>query len=99
MKPAKARATSNTVIFSSIFFAVAVCFLALIHVEILLQAHRHTLQDLSQEKEKNLELLNVVHRHEAAINLLLKTFHSTSDESKLLHSLNFVLSVCMVGYK
>ena len=68
--------------------------MALIHVEIVLQAHRHTLQVLSQEKEKNLELLNVLHRHEAAIDLLLKTFRSNSDESKLLHSLNFV---CIVG--
>ena len=100
MKPAiKTRATFNTVIFLSIFFAIAVCFVALIHVEIVLQAHGHTLQILSQEKEKNLELLNVVHRHEAAIDLLLKTFRSNSDESKLLHSLNFVLSVCIVGYK
>ena len=64
MKPAiKTRATFNTVIFLSIFFAIAVCFVALIHVEIVLQAHRHTLQVLSQEKEKNLELLNVVNRH------------------------------------
>ena len=92
MKPAKTRETSNTVIFLSI--AIAVCFVALIHVEIVLQAHRHTLRVLCQEKEKILELLNVVHRHEAANDLFLKTFHSnSSDESKLLHSLNFVLSV------
>ena len=98
MKPAiKTRATFNTVIFLSIFFAIALCFVALIHVEIVLQAHRHTLQILSQEKEKNLELLNVVNRHEVAIDLLLKTFRSNSDESKLLHSLNYVLSVCIVG--
>ena len=69
-----------------------------IHFEIVPQAGRHMLQVLSQEKDKNLELLNVVHRREAAIDLFLKTFHiNSSGESKLLHSLNFVLSVCVVG--
>ena len=73
MKPEiKTRATFNTVIFLSVFFAIAVCFVALIHVEIVLQAHRHTLQILSQEKEKNLELLNVVHSHEAAIDPIVE---------------------------
>lgn len=77
----KPRPTSKTVMFSSIFFAIAVCFVALIHVEIVLRTHRHTLQVLSREREANAELRNAVHRHEAAFDLILRMFHSNSHEN------------------
>ena len=87
-KISKPRPTSKTVMFSSIFFAIAVCFVALIHVEIVLRTHRHTLQVLSREREANAELRNAVHRHEAAFDLILRVFHSNSHESKLGYTVN-----------
>ena len=82
-KLSKPRPTSKTGMFSSTFFAIAICFVALIHVEIVLRTHRHTLQVLSREREANTALRNAVHRHEAALGLILKIFHSNSHESKL----------------
>ena len=49
----KTRPASNTVMFSSIFLSVAVCFVALIHVEIELHAHRQMLQVLNQQRQEN----------------------------------------------
>ena len=87
-KISKPRPTPKTVMFSSIFFAIAVCFVALIHVEIVLRTHRHTLQVLSREREANAELRNAVHRHEAVFDLILRMFHSDSHESKLDYTVN-----------
>ena len=53
MEISKSRPVSNTVMFSSIFFSVAVCFEALIHVEIELHAHRQMLQALNQQRQEN----------------------------------------------
>lgn len=52
---------SNTVVFSSVFISIAVCFSAIIHLEIELHAHRRMLQVLNQQKEENLVLLKSVH--------------------------------------
>ena len=41
---------SNTLAFSSIFLSLVVCFVALVHVEIELHAHREMLQVLSQQR-------------------------------------------------
>ena len=49
----KTRLASKTVMFSSIFLFVAVCFVALIHVEIELHAHRQMLQVLNQQRQEN----------------------------------------------
>ena len=61
MEKSKPRPVSNTVMFSSIFFSVAVCFVALIHVEIELQAHRQMLQALNQQRQENFKPRNTVH--------------------------------------
>jgi len=55
MEKSKSGPVSNTVVLSLCF---AVCFVALIHVEIELHAHRQVLQVLNQQREENLELLN-----------------------------------------
>ena len=61
MEISKRRPVSNTVMFSSIFFSVAVCFVALIHVEIELHTHRQMLQALNQQREENVEQRNPMH--------------------------------------
>jgi len=71
------RPVSNTVVFSSIFLSVAVCFVALIHVEIELHAHRKMLQVLNQQREENLELLKSI--LEKTIDSML---HSDSDKGE-----------------
>ena len=50
MKSSKTRQVSNTVAFSSIFLSLVVCFVALVHVEFELHAHRQMLQVLSQKR-------------------------------------------------
>ena len=61
MELSKSRPVSNTVVFSSIFFSVAVCFVALIHVEVELHAHRQMLRVLTQQREENLEPQKALH--------------------------------------
>ena len=73
MEKSKSRPVSNTVMFSSIFFSVAVCFVALIHVEIELQAHRKMLQALNQQRQENVEPRNTAH-DETITDSLLKRF-------------------------
>jgi len=55
MERSKKRPVSNTVVFSLYF---AVCFVALIHVEIELHVHRKMLQVLNHQREGNIQLLN-----------------------------------------
>ena len=66
--------------FSSAIFsaALAICFVALIHVEIELHVHRQMLQVLNQEKEDSTELRKVVDRHEKTIDSVLKMLQSGS---------------------
>ena len=52
----KKRSVNNTLVLSSIVFSFAVCFMALIHVEIELHAHRKMLRVLTQQKEENVHL-------------------------------------------
>ena len=58
MEKSKAKPVSNSLVFSSLFLSV-VCFVALIHVEIELHAHRQMLQVLNQPKEEKLKLKNL----------------------------------------
>ena len=72
MERSKKRPVSNTVVFSLCF---AVCFAALIHVEIELHAHRKMLRVL--KREENIELLNSI--REQTIDSVL---HSDSDKGE-----------------
>ena len=74
MEISKARSVNSTVVFSSIFLSIAVCFVSLIHVEIELHAHRQMLRALNQQREENIELPMTLHD---------EGFHSMS---KILHS-------------
>jgi len=74
MERSKKCPASNTVVFSLCF---AVCFVALIHVEIELNAHRKMLQVLNQQREDNIELLNSI--GEKTTDPLL---HSDSDKGE-----------------
>ena len=53
MESSKTRPVSNTLAFSSIFLSLVVCFVALVHVEVELHAHRQMLQALSQQRTDN----------------------------------------------
>ena len=53
MESSKTRPVSNTLAFSSIFFSLVVCFVALVHVEVELHAHRQMLQALSLQRTDN----------------------------------------------
>jgi len=74
MERSKKRPVSNTVMFSLCF---AVCFAALIHVEIELHAHRKMLQVLNQQREGKTQLLNSM--HEKTVDPML---HSDSDKGE-----------------
>ena len=68
--------------FSSAIFsaALAICFVALIHVEIELHVHRQMLQVLNQERdqEDSTELRKVVDRHEKTMDSVMKMLQSGS---------------------
>ena len=66
MENSKTPPVSNPSKFSSAIFSIslAVFFVALIHVEIEMRAHRQMLQILNQEREDTKELRNVVVRQE-----------------------------------
>ena len=83
-KSSKTRPVSNTVMFSSIFFSIAVCFVALIHVEVELHAHRQMLRVLTQEKEQNLELRQIA-RDESLV--IASTFHGDAGKSEWLFNI------------
>ena len=53
MESSKTRPVSNTLAFSSIFLSLVICFVALVHVEVELHAHRQMLQALSQQRTDN----------------------------------------------
>ena len=55
MESSKMRPGSNTLAFSSIFLSFVVCFVALVHVEVELHAHRQMLQVLSQQRADKFE--------------------------------------------
>ena len=80
MDISKTRLISNYVKPSSAIFSVslAVCFLALIHVEIELHAHRETLKVLNQERKSNIELRKVVGHHQQVLDSVLKMLQSGS---------------------
>ena len=60
MKPSKTGSVSNTLVFSLIALSFALCFVALIHVEIELHAHQKMLQVLTQQRQENVHLLRTV---------------------------------------
>ena len=71
------RPGSKTLAFSSIFLSLVVCFVALVHVEVELHAHRQMLQVLSQQRADNFEPRKTVHEP------ITSSFHSDSVEGKL----------------
>ena len=79
MEKSKTRPVSNTVVFSSIFLSIAVCFVAIIHVEIELHAHRQILQILHQQRGENLEPRKIL--HEETMASLLKMLQSDYGDS------------------
>ena len=60
--------------------SLAICFVALIHVEIELHVHRQMLQVLNQERdqEDSTELRKVVDRHEKTMDSVMKMLQSGS---------------------
>ena len=66
MENSKTPPVSNPSKFSSAIFSIslAVFFVALIHVEIEMRAHRQMFQILNQEREDTKELRNIVVRQE-----------------------------------
>ena len=80
MEKSKTPQVSHPSQFSSAIFSVtfAICFVALIHVEIELHVHRQMLQVLNQEREDSIELRNVVDRHEKPIDSVLEMMQSGS---------------------
>ena len=74
------RAGSNT----SIFLSLVVCFVALVHVEVELHAHRQMLQVSSQQRADNFEPRKTVHQP------ITSSFHSDSVEGKLRDFLFFI---------
>ena len=82
----KMRLGSNTLAFSSIFLSLVVCFVALVHVEIELHAHRQMLQVLSQQRADNFEPRKTVQNQP-----ITSSFHSDCDEGKLRDFLSYKL--------
>ena len=81
--------------FSSAILSVAfaICFVALIHVEIELHVHRQMIQVLNQEREDSIELLKVVDRDEKTIDSVLKMLQSGSPTGNcILIKLSIVFS-------
>ena len=62
MEIPKTHRVTNTVMFSLIeALSIAVCFVALIHVEIELHAHRQMLRVLTQPRDENIEPRNTAY--------------------------------------
>ena len=80
MEKSKTLQVSHPSQFSSAIFSVtlAICFVALIHVEIELHVHRQMLQVLNQEREDSIELRKVVDRHEKTIDSVMTMMQSGS---------------------
>ena len=60
MEPSKKGPVSNTLVFSLIALSFALCFVALVHVEIELHAHRKMLQVLTHQREENVHSLGLL---------------------------------------
>ena len=61
MESSKTRPVLNTLGFSSIFLSLVVCFVALVHVELELHAHRQMLEVLSHQRTDNFGPHKTVH--------------------------------------
>ena len=81
MDTMKSQQFSNTVKFSSLYFSVAVCFVALIHVEIELQTHRQMLHSMTTCRQGNHELRDVLTSEKNNIATLIQRMNSL-DSSK-----------------
>ena len=75
------RPGSNT----SIFLSLVVCFVALVHVEVELHAHRQMLQVLSQQRADKIEPRKTVQNEP-----ITSSFHRNSVEGRLRHFLYFI---------
>ena len=60
MEPLKKGPVSNTLVFSLIALSFALCFVALVHVEIELHVHRKMLQVLTHQREEYVHSLPTV---------------------------------------
>ena len=91
MEKSKTPQVSHPSQFSPVIFSVtlAICFVALIHVEMELHFHRQMLQVLNQEREDNIELRKVVDHHEKTIDSVLKMLQSGSGNCSIKLSLVF----------
>jgi len=78
MEISKARPASNTVVFSLCF---AVCFVALIHVEIELHAHRQMLQVLTQQRGETFEPRNRI--PEGTLNSVFKLLQDSDSDKQV----------------
>ena len=85
MEISRSHPVSNTVMFSSIFFSVAVCFLALIHVEIELHAHRQMLQVLNQQRQENVDPRNLMHKETTGSDFRMLESLDSAREGELLN--------------
>ena len=79
------RPGSKTLAFSSIFLSLVVCFVALVHVEVELHAHRQMLQVLSQQRADKIESRKTVQNEP-----ITSSFHRNSVEGRLRHFLYFI---------
>ena len=83
MEISKTRRVSNTVMFSSIqVLSIAVCFVALIHVEIELHAHRQMLRVLTQQRDENIEPRNTAHDEAIDSGLNDMLLHGNPDKGR-----------------
>ena len=82
MDLSKTLPVSNTVVFSSIFVSVAICFVALIHVEVELHAHRQMLRVLTQQRDENIEPRNTAHDEAIDSGLNDMLLHGNPDKGR-----------------
>ena len=95
MEKSKTPQVSHPSQFSSVVFSftLAICFVALIHVEIELHVHRQMLQVLNQQREDNIELRKEVDGHEKTIDSVLKMLQSGSPTGNcILITLSLVIN-------
>jgi len=77
MEISKARPGSNMLVISLCF---AVCFVALIHVEIELHAHRQMLQVMNQQRKENFEPRNRI--PEGTMNSVFKMLQDSDSDKR-----------------
>ncbi|XP_068730716.1 uncharacterized protein [Montipora capricornis] len=85
MDTMKSQQFSNTVKFSSLYFSVAVCFIALIHVEIELQTHRQMLHSMTTYRQGDHELRDVLTSEKNNIATLIQRMNSLDSSKGLAH--------------